>query len=155
TRLRVEELEGRLVLAQLSPISTTSIGWSGYAVVSRTGTVTYVLGSWTVPAVDPTSTGAIVAWVGIDGAVNNMVEQIGTLSSNNSGFTPSYFAWYQMYPLPYHQLFPVNPGDSMTASVTYQSGKLFALNITDNTSHVSQSVQATTLVNAPRSSAEW
>jgi len=64
------------------------------------------------------------------------VEQLGTDSDCDSG-TPSYYAWYEMYPnasvtLPIQ--YAVHPGDQMTALVAANSaGTSFTLEIKDAT----------------------
>lgn len=127
-RLIVEELEGRLVL---SPVVTTSTNWSGYAISTPAGAVTAVSGSWTVPTVTGTSTGYAASWVGIDGFSSPTVEQIGTEADIING-QPTYYAWYEMYPSASVNLtnLTIKPGDVITASVSYLSGK-YTLTIAD------------------------
>lgn len=51
-------------------------------------------------------------WVGLDGSSSTSVEQLGRDSDCDSG-TPSYYAWYEMYPNPSVTLpsqYPVSPG---------------------------------------------
>jgi hypothetical protein len=147
SRLWVEELEGRLVPAVLA----FSQNWSGYAIASHAGAISYVSGAWTVPAV--TQTGYSASWVGIDGLNSRTVEQIGT-ESDYIGGQAAYYAWYQMYPNPAVQINQaVQPGDAIVASVSYSAGTGFTLTINASSwsSPFSQTVQAT----APRSSAEW
>ena len=64
------------------------------------------------------------------------MEQLGTDSDCDSG-TPSYYAWYEMYPNPSVTLpsqYPVQPGDQMTALVAANSaGTSFTLMIKDAT----------------------
>jgi hypothetical protein len=148
-RLRLEELETRL-----TPSSTTSTNWSGYAVQASAGAVTAVAGSWVVPTVTGTGTAYSSAWVGIDGYNSNSVEQIGTDSDVVNG-VPTYYAWYEMYPNPSSTVtaLVVHPGDTIQASVTYSSGK-FTLAITDVTTSKTFSTTQTA-ASAQRSSAEW
>ena len=131
-RLRVEELETRWVPS--APTTTSSTNWSGYAVTSSAGAVTAVSGEWTVPAV--TSTGVTSyssTWVGIDGYNSNSVEQLGTSSNiNANGTATQYFAWYEMYPSAPVTELTVNPGDTISASVTYNTtSHQFTLTLTD------------------------
>lgn len=73
-------------------------------------------------------------WVGLDGYSSSSVEQIGT-DSDCSGGSPSYYAWYEMYPNPSVGLPSgdvVHPGDSMTGWVASNpTGTDFYLAITD------------------------
>ncbi len=148
-RLNVEELEGRLVL---SPIVTTSTNWSGYAISTPAGAVTAVSGSWTVPTVTGTSTGYAASWVGIDGFSSPTVEQIGTEADIING-QPTYYAWYEMYPNYSVNLtnLTIKPGDLITASVSYLSGK-YTLTIADGSQKDTITQSGSSF---QRSSAEW
>ena len=130
-----------------------SSNWAGYA--DTNDTFNSVSSSWTEPTVNcaeqqqraerPRSAlsgllggpGAASAfWVGLDGYNSSSVEQLGTDSDCDSG-TPSYYAWYEMYPNPSVTLpsqYPVQPGDQMTALVAANSaGTSFTLEIKDAT----------------------
>jgi hypothetical protein len=111
----------------------TSQNWAGY--VAQGGKFTSIRGSWTVPAVDCTSTptGVVAMWVGIDGAGSHTVEQTGTFSACEHG-APSYAAWYEAFPASSTIIAnPVGPGDTMTATVTNTGPQTFNLVLTDNT----------------------
>jgi Peptidase A4 family len=158
-----------------------SANWSGYAVTGPTSSVTYAAGSWIVPA----STCPVGAshhratpeyaafWVGIDGWSSNTVEQIGTDSDCYDG-TPSYYAWYEMYPQASYNasctaqeehkgtcsqvgnMTSLKPGDVISASVTYNaSDNNFTLAISDLSSGASFSITLTPKGTPQRSSAEW
>src|SRR5262249_43134748 len=121
SRLWVEELEGRLVPAAL----TFSTNWSGYAVVAGHGAINAGCGSWTVPVAQ--GQGYSATWVGIDGYNSRSVQQIGTESDMVNG-KASYYAWYEMYPNPTVPITtPIQPGDAISASVTYTPGIGFTL----------------------------
>ena len=136
-----------------------SANWSGYA---DTGdTYNSVAANWTEPAVNCSAGGggggllgvlgggglngllggggpssASAFWVGLDGYNSSSVEQIGT-DSDCSGGSPSYYAWYEMYPNPSVSLPSsdvVHPGDTMTGWVASNaSGTSFYLAISDST----------------------
>jgi Peptidase A4 family len=132
--------------------AVSSSNWAGYA--DTNDTFDAVSSSWTQPAVNCSSSGtslsgllgsssllggpgaAAAFWVGLDGNNSTSVEQLGTDSDCDSG-TPSYYAWYEMYPNPSVTLpsqYPVQPGDQMSASVTANSaGTSFTLAIKDAT----------------------
>ena len=130
--------------------ATTSPNWSGYAAWPN-DSVTYVTGTWTVPTVTAASgtSGNIASctWVGIDGDGNGTVEQIGTWQNVQNGVA-HYFAWWEMFskiglqPEQTITTMTVSPGDSITASVTYQTSGTYAgdflLSIND-TSHSNDS----------------
>lgn len=119
-------------IASINGGTASSYNWAGYAVTGSA--VTSVSGQWTVPTTtspDPTSTTTYYAayWVGIDGFGSSTVEQTGILAMA-SGTTTTYVAWFEFYPGPmyeigttvHHHQFtpaPVQPGDVITASVTY------------------------------------
>ncbi len=145
----VEELEGRVVPSTLS----TSTNWSGYAVATGAGAVTAVAGTWKVPTVTGTSTGYAATWVGIDGWSSPTVEQIGTEADVSNG-QAVYYAWYEMYPNYSVTInLAVNPGDTISAQVSYSAGA-FALSLTNVTTGHSYSTTQTA-PRAARSSAEW
>lgn len=149
-RPRVEELEVRLVPATLS----NSTNWSGYAVNTPAGAVSQVAGNWVVPAVSTSVSGYSSAWVGIDGWSSSTVEQIGTDSDYVNG-RAQYYAWYEMYPAGSVNLgLPINPGDTISASVTNTVSSQFVLSITDVTTGGSFATTQTSS-QAQRSSAEW
>jgi Peptidase A4 family len=132
--------------------AVSSSNWSGYA--DTNDTYNSVSSSWTEPTVNCANSnsgldgilslsnllggpGAASAfWVGLDGYNSTSVEQLGTDSDCDSG-TPSYYAWYEMYPNPSVTLpsqYPVKPGDQMTALVAANSaGTSFTLEIKDAT----------------------
>lgn len=143
----------------------TSTNWSGYAVYSsstkktQNESWTYVEGTWTVPKVSGTGVNAYSSiWVGLDGYTSNTVEQLGTEQDTSATGTATYSAWYELYPkMPVTIPYDVNPGDSITASVTY-NGKSFLLSMTDYGSAGTEQWSFTVTQkcpNAKRSSAEW
>jgi len=151
----------RMHEASVNGSSWSSYNWSGYTVTGPAGSVTSASGSWIVPAVTGTTTAYAACWTGIDGFSSSTVEQTGTLSYISNGY-PLYYAWYEFYPLeaiiPISAV-PVNPGDKISASVTYStSPSEFTLTIEDITASKSFSITATvaSLGYTPaRSSAEW
>ena len=133
------------------PRESTSSNWAGYAVenyslvthgnhqkqTAVSNDVSSVAGTWVVPSVgqSPNYSGSTWSscWVGIDGYSDSTVEQIGTEQDYDATTgTSSYYAWYEMYPAPYYTINePVNPGDTITASVTWVTGNTFDLTISD------------------------
>lgn len=136
---------------------STSTNWSGYADTGHT--YSDVKGSWTQPAVKCGSgeTSYSSFWVGIDGDTDSTVEQIGTDSDCSSG-TPTYYAWYEMYPkFPFNlstTQYPVSPGDSLTAEVQSLGSGRFQLSISDSKHGWSYSTTQT-MKHARLASAEW
>lgn len=142
----------------------TSDNWSGYAAATsltnpQKGSVSYVKGTWNVPSLTKTTNDSFTAiWVGIDGYTSPTVEQLGTEHDWING-NPSYYAWFEMYPLDSFEIsgFPLNVGDSITASVKYEDNNVFTLTIMNNTQKKFYTVphSHTTSAAAQRSSAEW
>lgn len=112
-----------------------SENWSGYAATGSNGAFHSVSASWTQPAATCAGGSDQYAafWVGLDGYNSNSVEQTGTDSDCSSG-TPTYYGWYEMYPsYPVYFSNPVQPGDSMSASVTFSGTETYTLVLKDNT----------------------
>jgi Peptidase A4 family len=141
-------------------LGTTTVyfyNWSGYADTTP-DTYTEVSGSWKQPSVKCTQEDQFsVFWVGLDGLANGTVEQDGTYAQCFQG-TAYYGTWWEMYPTNEIQVYAsANPGDKVTASVSF-AGSEFTLAVTDSTTasasfSTSQTCVAT--VGCARSSAEW
>lgn len=139
-----------------SSAPTISLNWSGYATLSSKR-FDYVHATFVQPAV--TCPGIKYQWtsnwVGLDGYNNQTVEQDGTDArcGGPDGTTPQYEAWYEMFPGPSANVFPVHAGDIINISVTYDGGK-FVMAETDETTGKSSSVAAK-CSSCRRDSAEW
>lgn len=112
--------------------NSQSLNWSGYAAIN--GHYTKVSAKWTEPKVKCSSATTYSSfWVGLDGDGSGTVEQTGS-ESDCQGGSPTYFAWYEMYPkFPVKISHPVLPGDAMSASVTAGTNSSFKLAISDQT----------------------
>jgi hypothetical protein len=162
----------------------SSYNWGGYAVcVPQTncqaclsglsscnpatpGTVSEVQGSWVVPTIVGASSTAcpdstksffdISTWVGIDGFVDQTVEQTGTSADCYYGQV-YYYAWYEFYPAASVLVpFAVHSGDTIKAEVSYSSTTgNFTATITDVTTHQTLTTPSTAVPGAELSSAEW
>jgi hypothetical protein len=142
--------------AKMAPIASDDVNWSGYAVPTSANSVSYVAGSWVVPAVNSKNSGYSAIWVGIDGYSSSTVEQIGT-EEDVVGGQLTYYAWYEMYPSAGVNIpnFTVKAGDSITASIRYDSThQNFVLKISDTTESETYTMTQTA-PGAARSSAEW
>jgi hypothetical protein len=121
-----------------------STNWSGYAdKACGTCSLRYVTATFTVPSVNcakDTTTNQYDAseWVGLDGLATSTAEQTGVDANCNTG-SPSYYVWYEMYPL-YPVVFAISgfgPGDAVNASVYYNTGThLWQLTLNDITQGV-------------------
>jgi hypothetical protein len=134
---------GALAKASGPQNAADSTNWSGYAVTGSSGAFGSVSSSWTEPATDcsGSSTDQYAAfWVGLDGDNSGSVEQTGTDSDCN-GSSPDYYGWYEMYPAsPVYFSNPVEPGDNITASVTFSGTETYTLVLTDATQGWTQNI---------------
>ena len=133
-------------------ISDTSSNWSGY--VANGGTYTSVTGTWIVPTVSATSSGADATWVGIGGVTGTDLIQAGTQATVTGSGAVTYSAWTEILP-DYSRPAPleVNPGDSVTVTITEQTSGVWLIVMVNNTT--SDSYEKTLRYNSSRSSAEW
>jgi hypothetical protein len=150
-----------------------SSNWSGYADINDTFQT--LSSSWVEPPVNCASThGGLLGlgathsayssfWVGLDGYTSSSVEQTGSDSDCTNGGTPSYYAWYEMYPAASVQLsttqYPVHAGDTMTAMVmSNAAGTSFTLMLKDTVNGVAKwnfSIPETASSVPARTSAEF
>jgi len=132
-------------------ISDTSGNWSGY--VASSGTYTSVTGTWIVPQVGSTTTGADATWVGIGGVSGTDLIQAGTQATVSGGGV-TYEAWIEMLPDSSHTVsLDVAPGDSVTVSITEQTSGQWLIAMVNNTTKASY--RRTVRYASSRSSAEW
>ena len=131
--------------------SDTSTNWSGYAATG--GTYTSVTGTWTVPTVATTTSGADATWVGIGGINSSDLIQAGT-EATVSGGEVAYNAWIEMLPASSRPVsVSVNPGDSVTVSITQQGSLDWLIEIKNNTT--GGRYATTVQYRSSRASAEW
>ncbi|HXY97156.1 MAG TPA: G1 family glutamic endopeptidase, partial [Steroidobacteraceae bacterium] len=150
-----------------------SFNWSGFAdIEGGANTVSSVSGEWVIPYVEcprgnyQLQDTIIAQWVGIDGAIDDTVEQLGTVAWCFEGVT-YYYVWYEMFPAGMVEEGTVacinnntdcpQPGDRIAASVTVAPGGNYTLSLTDfNRPQESFSVTATCAPSVcTNSSAEW
>jgi len=113
-----------------------STNWSGYALNRGNGAFRSVSASWTQPKAQCKGVAGhklAAFWVGLDGFSSPSVEQTGA-DSDCRGKNPAYYGWYEMFPAP-PVLFgtKLNPGDHMTASVTFRGARTYTLVLRDIT----------------------
>jgi hypothetical protein len=115
-----------------------SVNWGGYAdIETGSDTATGVSGDWTIPRVIcpqgtyRTQDAFASQWVGLDGATNGTVEQLGSGEQCYEGVL-YYYVWYEMFPGGTVQegtqacindnVNCPRPGDRISASVTAAPG---------------------------------
>jgi Peptidase A4 family len=131
--------------------ASTSSNWSGYSATG--GSFTTVTGTWTVPTVSATTAGADATWVGIGGITSNDLIQAGTQASVSGGDVV-YDAWIEMLPASSKPVsLSVNPGDSVTVSITQKSTLEWIISMKNNTT--SGAYSTTVQYRSSNSSAEW
>jgi hypothetical protein len=131
----------------------TSYNWSGY--VASGGSFTSVGSSWNIsPAISPSANTAEATWIGIGGVTSSDLIQVGTQTIINSSEQIVYQAFYEILPSD-SVIIPVtiNPGDSVTATVSQQSAGQWNIYFIDNNN--GQSYQASLQYSSSLSSAEW
>jgi hypothetical protein len=130
---------------------STSSNWSGYSATG--GSFTSVTGTWTVPTVASTTSGADATWVGIGGITSNDLIQAGTQASVSNGEV-AYDAWIEMLPASSKPVsLSVNPGDSVTVSITQKSALDWTISMKNNTT--GGAYNTTVQYRSSNSSAEW
>ena len=133
-------------------VTSSSSNWSGYA--ANGGTFTSVTATWTVPTVAATSSGADATWVGIGGLTSNDLIQAGTQTMVDGSGTVEYSAWIEMLPQSSRNVpLSVSAGDSVTVTITQQSGNDWLIAMKNNTTNGTYNV--TVQYNSSNSSAEW
>ncbi len=131
--------------------SSTSTNWSGYSATG--GTFTSVTGSWIVPTVASTTAGADATWVGIGGIDTRDLIQAGT-QATVSGGEVVYEAWIEMLPASSKPVsLTVNPGDSVTVSITQKSALDWTISMKNSTTGGRYNI--TVQYSSSNSSAEW
>jgi hypothetical protein len=132
-------------------VTSSSSNWSGYA--ANGGNFTSVTGTWTVPTVLASASGADATWVGIGGLVSRDLIQAGTQAMvDGSGVT--YSAWIEMLPQSSREVpLSVSAGDSVTVSITQQTGNDWLIAMKNNTTGGTYNV--TVQYSSSSSSAEW
>ena len=156
-----------------TPGYSCSLNWSGLedwqprtsATDFTGGNFSGVSAQWTVPTVAPTTDDFqdSSTWIGLDGDpvfdanANTPLIQIGTDSPSEGG-QEYYEAWYELLPGSIIPLFPVEPGDQMTAVIS-QAGSpgSWDLAISDSRNNIAQFAWAASNVSysSPGRSADW
>jgi Peptidase A4 family len=135
---------------------STSTNWAGFAAFQKRTTFSAVRGRWIEPTAtcNTNKTQYASFWIGIDGYNSNTVEQIGT-DSDCVGHTPTYYAWFEMYPAPPHNItgVAIHPGDRIVTRIS-ASNHRFTLVLTNATTGKTFKTREK-LLQAQQSSAEW
>ena len=106
----------------LGVISKYTVNWSGYVAYAPTP-FTSVSATWTVPTVTGSAPAFSAIWTGIGGWYrnSNKLIQAGTEQDALSGGN-SYVAWYEVFPQAPVSVGSVNPGDSITVTISENAG---------------------------------
>jgi hypothetical protein len=133
-------------------VTSSSSNWSGYA--ASGGAFTSVTATWTVPTVSATSSGADATWVGIGGLTSEDLIQAGTQTIVDGSGTVEYSSWIEMLPASSKTIpLSVSAGDSVTVTITQQSGNDWLITMKNNTTNGTYNV--TVQYDSSNSSAEW
>jgi hypothetical protein len=129
-----------------------SSNWAGY--IATGGAFTSVTGSWVVPQVNTTGPSSDATWVGIGGTSSNELIQTGTQAVVSDNGQVNYQAWYEMLPANSRKIpLTINPGDSITASLTQQSANIWTISLHDIST--GKNYQTNVTYASSLSSAEW
>jgi hypothetical protein len=153
--------------------SLPSANWTGFAdIEAGSKTVSSVTGQWVIPNVECPSglykyqDAFIAQWIGVDGATDGTVEQLGSATQCFEGVT-YYYVWYEMYPAGTIEEGTVacinnnvncpEPGDRISAAITVTPTGNYRLSLLDLTRpqesfSVTASCDPSTCLD---SSAEW
>jgi hypothetical protein len=115
------------------PTTIDSTYYSGFGAAPPTSSVSEVRGSWTEPTVRCSGSGDRLAgfWVGIEDNRGRYLQQLGTAAICHGTAAPTYYAWYEMFPLPTVPItMRIHPGDRMTATVSVK-GSAWRLTLKD------------------------
>jgi hypothetical protein len=129
------------------------VNWAGHAALG--GPFATVRGTWTVPAVGPSSPVAGDAtWVGLGGVRRPELPPVGTQAIVLGPGPARYSAWLETVPQPAQPLgLTVQPGNVVTASISTQGRERWSVVFTDDTTR--QTDQRLVTDRSTASSAEW
>ncbi len=131
--------------------ASSSSNWSGYAAAG--GTYTSVSGTWVVPTVSATTTGADATWVGLGGLTTNDLIQAGTQAAVSGGRV-MYSAWTETLPASSRTVpLSVNAGDTVTVTISERSSGLWDIVMRNDTT--GERYATTVRYASTRTSAEW
>jgi len=119
----------------------TATNWAGYFVSG--GQFTSASTTWTEPSLTcpARSNSAFASFAGLDGANTSTVEQIGTVDTCKNG-SVVHRPFYEIFPRgPAYIAKSVRAGDSLTATVTGTTSKLFTLTLVNHSQGWSFSTQ--------------
>jgi Peptidase A4 family len=139
----------------VSANSDLTSNWAGY--VASGGAYSAVSGSWVVPQASNTtdSTAADATWVGIGGMNSDDLIQVGTQDVVSAGGQLSATAFYELLPYNAQSLggVSVDPGDSISASISQVGSGEWDVTLTDNTNGSTYTNMV--YYDSSESSAEW
>jgi hypothetical protein len=135
--------------------ANTSHNWSGYAATG--GRYTAVSGTWTVPQPRVNgATGVGATWVGIGGVTSHDLIQAGTQDVAAGGGQAQFQTWIETLPQASQQVpLAVEPGDSVTVSITEQGAGTGVWQISMHNNTSGQTYQTSVTYASSESSAEW
>lgn len=130
----------------------TSRNWSGY--VANNGPYNGITGTWQVASVANSNFSAHATWVGIGGVENTDLIQAGTQSIIDRNGEVSYEAFYETLPDVAQSLdVNIQPGDSVTVSLTEVKTGQWQINFKNNTNH--ENISFPVNYDSSLSSADW
>ena len=118
------------VSVSAATIQDYSYNWAGYIANTdgKTSPFYSVSATWTIPTVTGTDTAYSSMWVGIGGGARGSSKLIQAGTEQDS--PGSYSAWYEIYPQFPVDLGAVEPGDTVSVTISDNDGKPQTWNIT-------------------------
>jgi len=148
-----------LTPSDTQPTTTTryqSTNWAGY--ISTGGSFTAVSGTWVTPS--PSATSATVesgdgTWIGIGGITTSDLIQIGTQNTISPSGVITTSAFYELLPAGAIGVasLSINPGDTISASITQIGATQWSLSLTNVTT--GRTFSTSVNYSSSFSSAEW
>jgi hypothetical protein len=146
---------------------TQSNNWSGYnqGVLDKGSPFTSVSGTWTVPTATQHKAGeaeSSASWVGIGGgcldtgctANDNTLIQAGTGQDVAANGKASYYAWYELIPVPETTVsLPVAPGNVVSVNISQTAPGVWSISMRNRTT--GKTFSTTVPYASTMGSAEW
>ena len=136
-----------------APQTNRSLNWAGY--VADGANITSVSGTWVVPPVDSENRlAADATWVGVGGIKNLNLIQAGTQAVVDPSGGVQYQAWVEGLPNESKPVaLAVNPGDTMSATISEESAGLWRISLRNLTTGKSYEMHMP--YDSTHASAEW
>ena len=115
------------------PAATQASGnWAGYIDTPRSGSYKNVHGTWIVPNISGNQNGVAAQWIGLGGATNHDLLQMGTLEQFNNGQPAARIFWEKL-PGAAKPVMTVPIGSTISASISHAFGTMWYITFSAQT----------------------